>query len=280
MVTGIFAKTFTRPTLESTLDAVVDAGLAAIQFNMALTAGPTLSREVDVDIAPRVRQLVADRGLQMAAVSGTYNMAHPDRERRRDGAAGLARLVGAAGALGTEVVTLCTGSRDPEDMWRWHPDNLSPGAWADMLDSVVAAVEHAEHHGVVLGVEPEHNNVVCDARAARRLLDHVGSSNLKIVLDAANLIDPGRLDAQHDVLAEAIELLGDDLVLAHAKDVRPDGKVVAAGRGALDYDLYCGLLDQAGYSGALVLHGLAEAEVPRSVEFLAGHVAGRSPDKS
>jgi sugar phosphate isomerase/epimerase len=57
-------------------------------------------------------------------------------------------------------------------------------------------------------------------------------------------------------------------VLAHAKDVRHDGTVVGAGRGGLDYDLYVRLLRDAGYDGPLVLHGLAEEEVPQAAAFL------------
>ena len=35
MQLGIFAKTFPRPTLEETLDAVADRGLTELQFNMS-----------------------------------------------------------------------------------------------------------------------------------------------------------------------------------------------------------------------------------------------------
>ena len=41
---GIFAKTFPRPTLEETLDAVADHGLTHVQFNMSCIGLPTLAR--------------------------------------------------------------------------------------------------------------------------------------------------------------------------------------------------------------------------------------------
>ena len=153
-------------------------------------------------------------------------------------------------------------------MWRWHPDNATPAAWTDMRASIGQALRCAEAHDVVLGVEPEHGNVVVDAPAARRLLDEVGSPHLKVVLDAANLIRPGELDRQARTLGRAFELLGGELVLAHAKDVLDDGTVVAAGQGGLDYARYVSLLRAAGYDGPLVLHGLTPAEVPASVAFL------------
>ena len=55
------------------------------------------------------------------------------------------------------------------------------------------------------------------------------------------------------------------MVLAHAKDVRPDGTIVAAGRGAVDYPAYVAGLRAAGFEGPLVLHGLAEDEVDAAV---------------
>lgn len=267
---GIFARTFARDSLAETLDAVVASGLRTIQFNMALTGGPSLPGEISADLAAHVREEVARRGLVVAAVSGTYNMAHPDPAVRADGARRLEILIAAAPAVGTSVVTLCTGSRDPGDMWRRHPDNATPEAWRDMRASLAPALEVAERRGVTLAFEPEHNNVVDSAAAGRRLLDEVGSPRLKVVIDAANLFSGGDLDGQADVLGEAFDLLGDHLVLAHAKDVRADGTIVAAGRGDLDYDLYLRLLAQAGGSVPVVLHGLAEDEVPGSVAFLRG----------
>ena len=62
------------------------------------------------------------------------------------------------------------------------------------------------------------------------------------------------------------------MVLAHAKDVRDDGTIVAAGRGGLDYGLYVELLRDAGFTGPLVLHGLAEDEVPASARFVRAHL--------
>jgi sugar phosphate isomerase/epimerase len=265
MELGIFAKTFSRPTLEAALDAVVATGLPAMQFNLSLLGGPSLPPEVSAEEAGRVRTAVAARGLRMSAVSGTYNMAHPDAGERDDGRRRLAALIAAAPALGTSVVTLCTGTRDRDDMWRAHPDNTTPGAWRDMMASLGAALEVAEEHGVTLGFEPEHNNVVASAMDGRRLLDEARSLHLKVVIDAANLLTSTAAAEQCRVLVEAFELLGDELVLAHAKDVRADGTVVAAGQGDLDYELYVSQLEQAGFDGDLVLHGLGEDEVAAGV---------------
>jgi sugar phosphate isomerase/epimerase len=279
MDVGIFAKTFSRPDLSATLDAVVASGLETIQFNMALTsAGTPLPDEIAPALAAQVREALARRDLKMAAVSGTYNMAHPDAAVRYAGRRRLAALIAATRTMGTSLVTLCSGSRCAEDMWRSHPDNATPEAWRDMRASVEAALDAAETHGVTLAFEPEHNNVVNDAAAGRRLLDELGSpAQLKVVLDPANLFPGGRLERQAETLTSAFELLGADVALAHAKDVTEDGTIVAAGRGALDYDLYISLLRLAPRDVAVVMHGLSEADVPGCRAFIETVLARTRP---
>jgi sugar phosphate isomerase/epimerase len=256
---GIFARTFPRDSLGETLDAVAATGLRLMQFNLALA--PHASHA-------DIRSAVAERGLEMAAVSGTRNLAHPDPVVRAEGVRWLLGVIEAAPALGTSVVTLSTGTRDRDDLWREHPDNATPEAWDDMLASLAAALAAAEARGVTLAFEPEHGNVVRDAAAGRRLLDELRSPRLRVVIDPANLVTD--LDRQGDVLREAFDLLGDEIVLAHAKDVRRDGAIVAAGRGGLDYGLYLELL---GDDVPLILHGLAEDEVAEAQRFLSAFAA-------
>lgn len=257
---GIFAKTFPRPTLEATLDAVAATGLSTMQFNLALTGGPSLPERIPDALAAHVREQSAARGLTIAAVSGTYNMAHADPAVRADGLRRLNVLIASARALGTSIVTLCTGTRDSEDQWRRHPDNATPAAWEDMLRSLTAALDHARAHNVTLAFEPEHANVVDSAAAGARLLEAL--PDLRVIIDPANLFAGPDLDRQGAVLTEAFDLLGDQIVLAHAKDVRRDGSIVAAGQGELDYRRYRALLEPR---VPLILHGLREDEVPGAI---------------
>ena len=274
---GIFAKTFSRQVPEGVFDAVVAHGLHETQFNMSVAGLPPMPDEIDPALADRIRESAAGRNIALAAVSGSFNMSHPYPELRREGLRRLGVLAGACERLGTSTVTLCTGTRDPEDMWRRHPDNATPQAWRDLLATMQVALEIAEEHGVTLAFEPEINNVVDSAEKGRRLLDEMRSPHLKVVMDAANLFyaeDPARrLSRSEEVLGGALDLLGGDLLLAHAKDVKASGEVVAAGKGDLDYGLYLKHLSEAGYEGPLLMHGLAEEEVEGSLAFLRGKLA-------
>jgi sugar phosphate isomerase/epimerase len=268
MRVGIFAKTFARSSLEETLYAVRAHGIGCVQFNMSCASLPPMPEEIPAELTDRIRGEMERRNLTMAAVSGTFNMIHPDRGKRREGLRRLGVLADACGRLGTSVITLCTGTRDPEDMWRYHPENDSPMAWRDLLVSMEQAVRVAEGHEVTLAFEPEVNNMVDSAEKSRRLLDEMRSSRLKVVMDAANIFREGKLPHLDEILDKAFGLLGEDIVIAHAKDVKSTGEVVAAGRGELDYDRYLENLRGVGFEGPVILHGLGESEVEGSVAFL------------
>jgi sugar phosphate isomerase/epimerase len=272
MKLGLFAKTFTRPALEEVFAAVARLGVGCAQFNLASAGLPSLPDSVPVEVLERIRQGADQHGIELAALSGTFNMIHPDPPQRRDGLRRLENVVAAAAALGCPLVTLCTGSRDASDMWRRHPENGTPGAWRDLCGTLTSALELAERHDVALGIEPEIGNVVSSAARARRLLDEMKSPRLKIIMDAANLFQPGELARADDILEEAFALLGRDLGLAHAKELGASGHAggLAVGAGVLNWRRYFGLLEQAKFTGAVVLHGFDEADADRSVQFVRG----------
>ena len=271
MQLGIFAKTFSRPTLAETLDAVVAHGFDCIQFNFACAGLSSMPEKISAELAAKISGEIQKRNLTVAAVSGTFNMIHPDPEKRRDGWRRLAAMAQVCPLLKTSVITLCTGTRAAENMWRHHPQNNSPEAWRDLISSLEEALKITKPYNLTLGIEPETSNVINSARAARRLLDEMKSPRLKIIFDTANLFHPGDLSRQRKILDEAFDLLGADIIAAHAKDVREENGIMkhgAAGKGALDFDLYILKLREAKFSGPFVLHGLDETEVDDSVAFL------------
>ena len=113
---GIFAKTFQRQSIEGNFDAIARFGVSVVQYNMACAGLPSVPEEIPAELAQRIGIAAAARGIRIAAVSGTFNMIHPDLEQRRRGLRGLRALAGACAGLGTRCITLCTGTRDAEDM--------------------------------------------------------------------------------------------------------------------------------------------------------------------
>jgi sugar phosphate isomerase/epimerase len=272
---GVFAKTFNRPSLESALDAVKEYGFTTMQFNFECAGLASMPDNIPEGLPEHIKQICLKRGLGIAAVSGTYNMIHLDPQERLKGLKRLETLASVCNVMGTSVITICTGSRDAENMWRHHPENNSSEAWRDLVAHLEKALELAERFNVTLGIEPEINNVINSAAKAKRLLDELPSQHLGIVLDAANLYQAGDLPDTKGILQGTFDLLGDQIIMAHAKDIKTNGEIVAAGHGDLDYPLYLRLLKQAEFSGALIAHGQSEAQTPEVVEFLRESVEKR-----
>ena len=268
---GVLTTEFDAPTFDEIVDQIAAHQISCVQLQLGsvIRDVPTvdaLMRGLDVlgdwineAVAVRSREVLDARGIEVAAVDGTYNMVHPDPDRRARNLDHLVRLINLASSFGTRIVTLCTGTRD-DIMWRTHPDNQTDSAWADLVAQLRAATDAAEAAGIQLAFEPEFNNVVNSAQQARRLIDEVGSSALKVLMDGANLFHHGDLDRMADHLRESFALVRKDVVLAHAKDLDHDGDAGgrAAGQGKLDYSLYLSELQSSGFDGAIVLHQLKE----------------------
>lgn len=270
MQIGIFAKTFERPSLAATLDAVLATGLHVVQFNMVCAGLPSMPDSIDPTIVRQICAEHAARQISMAAVSGTYNIIHPDHTQRVAGLRRLEMLASVCHMLGTKIITISSGTRNTDNMWHSHPDNATAEAWEEMLIEMHKIAAIGEKYGVNMAFEPEVSNVVSSASQARQLLDTIGSPALKVVMDGANLFPAGSLPRMQAILEEACGLLGPDIVLAHAKDLSHDGEAghEAAGQGMLDYPCYLRQLERSGYHGPIILHSLSESQAPGSIAFL------------
>ena len=281
---GIFAKTFPGTDPATVLGAARDAGYDCVQWNWSCAGLEPLPARVPARALDATRRAIEATGTDVVAVSGTFNLIHPDRAVRAAGLARLETVARHATELGTGLVTLCTGTRDPHDPWRAHPDNASEAAWEDLLRGLAGAVEIAGRHGVRLGIEPELGNVVDGVERARRLLDEApaafgraeAEATLRVVLDAANLAERGDADERRPGIEAAIEALGPHVEIAHAKDRRADGRFAPVGDGAIDFGHYVRRLARAGFDGPVVVHGLDAADAPRAARRLRPLLANAS----
>ena len=277
MQVGVFAKTFPGSDPVTVMEASAAAGFDGVQYNMACSGLASMPDAISKDVTDAIAGASGQTGQQVFAVSGTYNMAHPDPVIRAEGLARLKVLAQSCSAMGTGLITLCTGTRDTEDQWRHHRDNGSAEAWRDMTGSFETAVAIAEAHGILLGVEPELANVVNSADAARRLIDELRSDSIRIVLDPANLFERAGADERQRLIEHAVDTLADRIVMAHAKDRHPDGSFATAGTGVVDFGHFISALCRAGFDGPLVTHGLAAHEAASVAAFLRRQLEMATP---
>lgn len=257
---GIFSKTFPAPDVDACFARVAAAGYRAVQFNFASAGLDPLPPTVPDDTVAAVAAAQKRRRMEIAAVSATFNMIHPDEQMIVSGLAGLEALACRAAALDCHLLTLCTGTLDPDDQWRAHPGNGSPQAWDALTAAMERALAIAERYEVNLGIEPEFANVVSSAAKARALIDQMKSPRLKVIFDAANLFEIATPDEQRRAVSAALDLLAGDIAIAHAKDRDAGGAFATAGAGVLDYRHYLGELRRIGFNGCLVTHGLKAGE--------------------
>jgi sugar phosphate isomerase/epimerase len=280
---GIITGHVRRPSVEEVAESVRGHGLTVAQLSLDAPDPALLPEPLTEAEARRIAAAFRDAGVRVAAVSGTFNVLDPDRARLRANLDRFARLCEACGWLETRVVTACSGTRDRDSMWRPHPGNQRPDAWAELVERTGELASAAERAGVVMAYEPETANVLDSTEKAQRLLETIGSPALGITFDPANFFYPRDLPRMREVLEEGFRRLGPRIALAHAKDVvpPPDGashcRYAPAGQGRLDYATYLRLLQESGYENGLILHSLSEREIPGCVAHIRAHAPDRAP---
>ena len=166
------------PRSATTLDAVAAHGIDGdpVQHGRCV-GGPSLPAEIATGGRRggprRGRRAAASR---MAAVSGTYNMAHPDPAVRRPAARRLAALIAAAPRLGTaRGDAVHRHARSGRHVARASRQRRAARRGATASSRSRPRSRSPSGTASTLAFEPEHANVVRDAAAGRRLLDELRS---------------------------------------------------------------------------------------------------------
>ncbi len=214
-----------------------EQGFSCVHLALSKTIDPKLMEPAAATpgLAAQVKRDLGDIDL---AVLGCYlNLTHPDENAYRDilkryrAHIQLARWMN-AGCVGTE-----TGN--PNAGYTYDPARShTPEALEMFIRRVAPVVECAEKFGVTLAIEPVYTHIVHDGKAARKVLDAIRSDNLKIILDPVNLLHTDNVERRDDVIREAIDLLGEDVVIIHMKDYQRTENGLASmacGLGEMNY---------------------------------------------
>lgn len=269
--TGICTTDFSTRPADTLFSCIAAAGYTSVQFAFSSVSETCFSADGKIEYPDctdllhngtmtQLRRVAARHGIAIAAVNGTCNMAHPDRSVRTEAVRRFDSFLTAVTELGASIVSLCSGTRCVRHLWTPDPANQTESAWTDMLDTALRMTEIAERHNITLAVETEASNIISTPEAARRLLDTVGSAHLKMILDPANLFLPGtaQIENVRMTLRHAFDCFGRDIVLAHGKDIRAGDGIdfCATGEGIIDYPYLISLLNEIGYHGDMMLHGI------------------------
>ena len=275
MKLGTFSPEIAAASTAELFRKAKDYGFTQMQYSYQTDDGEEMLPRIPDTLNREIAAEAALNGIEIVSVNGTFNMAHPDPDVRGDGVARFEKVAASCGVYGCKLITLCTGSRSLERMWAPHPDNNTPEAWNDMRSSMERLVPVADKYDVYLGIEIEASNIINTAEKAKKIIEELGSSRLRIIMDAANLFLPGTAKRENvrPVIERAVGLLAPWITLAHGKDIKEgDGLAfTCAGKGIVDFEFFLAELKKAGYRGGMVLHGIKnENDMRPCVEYMNG----------
>ena len=194
--------------------------------------------------AKELVQTFEDLGIGLASLSF-----HADREPPAQRALNQAAAIRVAGWMGAEILVLnAEKSVDQERQWDEHVAHLK------------GLCVLAEEIGVTLAVEPEPLLVIGSSQDALDLIEAVGSPRLKVNLDVghAQITDPN--------LADAVRLLGDQIVHLHLEDIHDRvHKHLPFGQGNINFGALREALAEIDYQGPYVVDLFGQAQEPRQV---------------
>jgi sugar phosphate isomerase/epimerase len=199
----------------------------------ALLASPASAREY--------RQMIADAGLTISALSCHNNPLHPDRATSRIADDVFRKTVRLAEQLEVPVVVTFSGCPGDSDEAKhpswvtcpWPPEFLDVLEWQWEKQAVpywCGAARFAADHGVKVALEAHPGFLVYNTDTALKLRQAVGP-NLGVNFDPSHLFWQG-VD-----VPTAIRALGDGIFHVHAKDVALDPQNVAV-NGVIDAKSY------------------------------------------
>ncbi len=121
--------------------------------------------------------------------------------------------------MGTLLVGTETGA--PNTGYKTCPECFTEEALQLFIDRAAPVVRYAEEVGQLFAIEPVIRHIVSTPERCERVLKAIDSPNLRVILDAVNLLGEENVADAKSVIADGIARLGDKVSLLHMKDYIP-----------------------------------------------------------
>jgi len=268
---GVRAHDFGRLPAEELASRIAVHGFSCVQLalNKAIASLNLQAGDLTAELARNIGGAFVRHGVGIEVLGCYINPIHPDLATRKKLLQYFKEHLRFARDFGCGIVALESGSVNAD--YSPHPANHGEAAFQEMLASIGELVAEAEKIGVTVGFETVYCHTVSTAQKMRRVLDVIGSKNLRVVFDAANLLSPENFREQSSVVTEALVLLGDDVAVIHAKDfVCANGMMTAvpAGCGQLDFAPILEYVKSRKPAVSVLLEAAGETAAPQCAQFL------------
>lgn len=171
------------------------------------------------ELAAHVREELARNG-QTCVLLGCYlNLCSPDLADYANTVEIYKAHLRFARKIGALLVGTETGA--PNTTYSTCPECFTDEALRLFIDRVTPIVRYAEEVGQLFAIEPVIRHIVSTPERCEKVLRAVDSPNLKVILDAVNLLSEDNAADAKTVVADGIARLGKDTALLHMKDFTP-----------------------------------------------------------
>jgi len=268
---GISANIYGRMPLEEAAQRIKADGFRSVLSTFQFADVKFNPLEPDWSAAEKITGTLQKHDIAVGALYGYYNVIDPDPARRQQGEARMECLMQNWKRFGCNLISTETGTRNPKSQWLDSPENDTEEAYVECRKSLERWARLGEKTGAVLSIEGYFRNVIGTIDRAERVLREVNSPALKLVMDPCNYFRKEDLPKMQPMLDAMFKRLGDQIVVAHAKDVKAAAEgteLPAAGRGVLDYPRYLRLLTQLDRPMDLLLEHLTLDDMPRARDYV------------
>jgi len=231
--------TSTMAEFEQRLDMAAAAGVKAVQpwcvdeAKWKLICALDPDRCTSAEQRSAVRKACEKRGLEIsgfcAQLAGPKTLGgfgeEPNLPARLEKTRKALRF---AAEVGAPIVTTHIGP---------IPEDRGAPAYQLFLRSVKEVMQDTEKSGGIFALETGQET----AQGLKQFIEDVGSPNLKVNYDPANMLKHGTV--------EGVGVLAKYIVHTHAKDKHPQTGNPTVGQGAVPWDAYVAELKKAGYTG-------------------------------
>ena len=171
------------------------------------------------ELAASVRTELERNG-QTCVLLGCYlNLCSPDLESHEKTVEIYKAHLRFAKKIGATLVGTETGA--PNTGYKTCPECYTEEALQLFIDRVTPVVRYAEEIGQLFAIEPVIRHIVSTPERCERVLKAVNSPNLRVILDAVNLLSEENVHSAKAIIADGIERLGNQVSLLHMKDFIP-----------------------------------------------------------
>ena len=266
---GVFTGVYASLPLEEAARRIAADGFHGVVLEYAFADVKFDPWAPDWDKARLITSTLAKHNLKIVGLYGYYNVVDPDAARRQRGEQRMQVLIENWKQFGCPVISTETGTFNDKSEWLESPENATEQGYQACRAALERLTKAAKKTGAVISIETYWRNVIDSIARAQRVLRDV--PGLKLVMDPCNFYRKEDLSRMDPMLEEMFRLLGKQIVLAHAKDVKAaaDGTdLPASGKGVLDYPLYLRLLAGLNRELPLVIEHLTLEDVPRARDYV------------